>query len=1011
MSKVYIEPNFRGVDEGEGGIRRIVDKMKQHLPTLGYEITTKIDEADLVHTHAGMTPDVPLEIPWIASCHGLYWQEYNWSRWHHDLNRQVIDAMRRADHVTAPSEWVAQTLRRGMWLRPTVLHHGVDMEEWEPASDALKYVLWNKNREDPICDAEPVRVLSGRAPDLDFITTIGAEAPNVRVCGRQDYPAMRDLIRHAGVYLCTTRETFGIGTLEAMAAGVPVVGWAWGGQREIIEHGLTGWLCPPGDYGGLIEGLKWALNNRKRIGGRAREAVETRWTWAHRMVDYATLYHRLIEEKQAQQGGPAVSVIVPCYNLARYLPDTIASLQAQTFQNWEAIIVDDASPDDTHQVAAALAAEDPRIRVLTNPTNLYLAGTLNAGIAIATGRNIMPLDADNMIEPNTLEVLSAALARDRGIDIAYGGCRFVLEDGVTRDASVSPDGVSNWPGEFSYRGQITHHNQIPSTALYRREVWERSGGYRGRCPTAEDAEFWTRVTSLGFVPKRVTRGSTLIYRQREDSMSRVVPEWDWAAWSPWSRHMALTPFGVEERPPERLNGGLSWNVPSYEPIKVTVIIPVGPGHEALLIDALDSVEAQTFRDWECIVVNDTGGHLTIPHPWVHVLNTPGRKSVGPGAARNLGIAAAKGALILPLDADDYLQPDAIELLRETWQQVGGVVYSQWYDDKGEEGTTVYEPPEYDARLLTTRGTIHAVTALYPRSALDEVGGFDPHLTHWEDWDLQLKLAAKGICGTLLPRPLFTYRKNKGMRREANMAAFEDGKAAIMQNWSRLWDGKETLMACGSCPGGGGGRSAPPPLVQQGVAGVQALLPQEGYVVLRYNGVSPSTRTYRGKSTGASYRFGNSPHHKEKYVYRDDSAELLALMEGSTPLFEISRPVVASEAPREPQLVAAGSPQQPMEDMATTMPPAPVALQEAVAGLGPQLAQMGSSQMNTSPPPPADPPSASAPLKDYTSKEIRALAGRWPPEEVRRYLAHEGAKAQPRGTVMNFLTTHLRRFDT
>ncbi|KKK63213.1 hypothetical protein LCGC14_2996540, partial [marine sediment metagenome] len=364
---------------------------------------------------------------------------------------------------TAPSEWVAQILRRGMWLRPTVFHHGIDIEDWTSVPNPGAYVLWNKNRPDPVCDPKPVMDLAEMAPDVRFVTTFGREQNNVRVSGRVDYDTMKDLVRNAGVYLCTTRETFGIGTLEAMASGVPVVGWAWGGQREIIEHGVTGWLAAPGDLAGLEEGIRWALANRAEIGANAREAVRERWTWAQRMPPYAELYQGLYDGKaESYHAGPAVSVIIPCYNLAKWLPEAVASVKAQTMQDWEIVIVDDASPDNTAEEAASLAAGDTRIRVVTNPANLYLAGALNAGIAASRGRYILPLDADNMIEPWTLAVLAGSLDADRGIHIAYGACRFILEDG-SPDTAVSADGVSKWPTDFSFRSQMLHRNQIPST--------------------------------------------------------------------------------------------------------------------------------------------------------------------------------------------------------------------------------------------------------------------------------------------------------------------------------------------------------------------------------------------------------------------------------------------------------------------------------------------------------------------------------------------------------------------
>ncbi len=197
---------------------------------------------------------------------------------------------------------------------------------------------------------------------------------------------------------------------------------------------------------------------------------------------------------------------------------------------------------------------------------------------------------------------------------------------------------------------------------------------------------------------------------------------------------------------------------------------------------------------------------------------------------------------------------------------GGVAYSDWYDDFGNASEAkVYQAPEYDASLLIRKGCLHAVTALYPRSAFQQVGGFDEGLSHWEDWDLQLALAAAGVCGTRVPEALFTYRKAAGMRREANHAAFEQGKAAILGKWGRYWNGSEELMGCRSCPGGGGGKSvsAPPApgrlmLGPQARGGAAVQAPEaapEGAQLVEFIGSGENIVAYRGKVTGATYRFG------------------------------------------------------------------------------------------------------------------------------------------------------------
>ena len=80
-----------------------------------------------------------------------------------------------------------------------------------------------------------------------------------------------------------------------------------------------------------------------------------------------------------------VSVIIPCYQQGRFLPEAVASLQRQTHANWEAIIVDDGSTDDTDMIARRLCANDPRLRFLSKP-NGGLSSARNAGLRIATGQ-------------------------------------------------------------------------------------------------------------------------------------------------------------------------------------------------------------------------------------------------------------------------------------------------------------------------------------------------------------------------------------------------------------------------------------------------------------------------------------------------------------------------------------------------------------------------------------------------------------------------------------------------
>ena len=97
-----------------------------------------------------------------------------------------------------------------------------------------------------------------------------------------------------------------------------------------------------------------------------------------------------------------VSVITPCYNGAKYLSETIESVINQTYENWEMIIVDDGSKDDSAEIAAGYSQKDPRIKLICQ-SNAGSAAARNNGISHAEGRYIALLDADDLWHPDFLE--------------------------------------------------------------------------------------------------------------------------------------------------------------------------------------------------------------------------------------------------------------------------------------------------------------------------------------------------------------------------------------------------------------------------------------------------------------------------------------------------------------------------------------------------------------------------------------------------------------------------------
>ena len=201
--------------------------------------------------------------------------------------------------------------------------------------------------------------------------------------------------------------------------------------------------------------------------------------------------------------------------------------------------------------------------------------------------------------------------------------------------------------------------------------------------------------------------------------------------------------------------------------RVSIVIPVFDAGR-YLARALASAAAQTYRDFEVMVVDDGS---TDPRtrailqrasgsPGVTVYRTENR---GPSAARNFAIERARGEYILSLDADDYLAPAYLERTVPLLDAdpALGVVYTWVGLVGGHHG--VWKTGGFSLSKLLSRCTIH-VTSLYRRRLWEEVGGYDPRFVEsCEDWDLWLGAATRGWQGRCVPEVLVYYRRSPTSR--------------------------------------------------------------------------------------------------------------------------------------------------------------------------------------------------------------------------------------------------------
>lgn len=273
-------------------INQIVVRVDKYLPEFGVKLVQEPDNATIHAGHAGQGSQAPIH---VAHFHGLY-PTANGSD-NYAINAAVIRNLKSAYVITAPSQWIADVIRRDMHIEPRVIGWGVDTDEWTPKADHAKYIIWNKARVDNVSNPQPMLELAARAHDKLFLTTFGEGTPNVKTVGRQPYEVMKNYVRNAAVYLSTNVETFGIGLIEAMSAGVPVLSFRQGAQEDYIEHGINGFLAEPGDMDGLYKGLLYCLAHRERLGANARETAK-RYTWRKVAQEFAAIYHEVAQELQ-----------------------------------------------------------------------------------------------------------------------------------------------------------------------------------------------------------------------------------------------------------------------------------------------------------------------------------------------------------------------------------------------------------------------------------------------------------------------------------------------------------------------------------------------------------------------------------------------------------------------------------------------------------------------------------------------------------------------------------------
>jgi len=184
---------------------------------------------------------------------------------------------------------------------------------------------------------------------------------------------------------------------------------------------------------------------------------------------------------------PTISVVIASYNYGHFLPHAIRSVQAQTLQDWECIIVDDASIDNTPEVVAEFMRKDPRIQYIRNAENVGEGRTRNLGNSMARGEFIAVLDADDWWDPEKLESQVDVMHRVPGAILCFTD-KVNVSSSMRRMKSCDPDWLRNVARGLHLENEIVH-----SSVLVSRHAVEAVKGYDPSLPPAADWDLWLRL--------------------------------------------------------------------------------------------------------------------------------------------------------------------------------------------------------------------------------------------------------------------------------------------------------------------------------------------------------------------------------------------------------------------------------------------------------------------------------------------------------------------------------------
>lgn len=334
---------------------------------------------------------------------------------------------------------------------------------------------------------------------------------------------MKALYQSHDLLCCTSiYEGFGLPVVEALACGLKVITTDAVSTAETIKDSGSGIVYSPGDSKALRDAILESFD--KPFTERGKEISdyflgEEPDRLARETYNEILALNKSFKKKACSSQKPKFSILMPTYNQAHYIKESIDSVLSQTIDDFELIVCNDGSTDNTLEVLAQFT--DPRVKVV-NKQNGGTGSALNGALRAAQGDWICWLSSDDLYERNALEIFSSAISENPEIKAFHSHYYFLRDETKTRESPQPQEWALNTPKELQVFKLLEGNFFNGITICINKEIFSRVGPFNEKNRTAQDYEKWLEIAQV--TPWYYIKARTAVTRLHDAVGAVAFPE-------------------------------------------------------------------------------------------------------------------------------------------------------------------------------------------------------------------------------------------------------------------------------------------------------------------------------------------------------------------------------------------------------------------------------------------------------------------------------------------------------